>query len=61
MKVLLKKNGDKGLFVFTDNERQFVISTIEDYNGIGKPVDEWWNGTYFANLDDALVALGGSK
>jgi len=54
MKVLLKKNGDKGLFVFTENDRPFVVATIEDYNGIGKPVDAWWQGSYYLSLDDAL-------
>jgi len=61
MKVLLKKNGDKGLFVFTENDRPFVVATIEDYNGIGKPVDAWWQGSYYLSLDDALKSLVGIK
>lgn len=58
MKVLLKRNGDKGLFVFTDNDRPFVVATIQDFNGIGKPVDSWWHGSYFMTLDEALASLG---
>lgn len=57
MKVLLKKNGEKGLFVFTDNDKAFVVATIEDNNGIGKPVNSWWHGSYYSTLDDALAAL----
>ena len=57
MKVLLKRNGEKGLFIFTDNDRPFVVAVIEDDNGIGKPVNSWWHGSYYSNLDDALDAL----
>lgn len=59
MKVLLKRNGEKGLFIFTDNSLPFVVAMIEDDNGIGKPVNSWWHGSYYSNLDDALDALKG--
>lgn len=57
MKVLLRVNGEKGLFVFTENDKPFVVATIEDNNGIGKPVNSWWQGSYYSKLDDALSDL----
>lgn len=57
MKYLLKRNGDKGLFLFTENDRKFVVGTIEDDNGLGNSVNCWWQGHYFTNIDDAIKEL----
>lgn len=59
MKFLLKTspNKEKGLYLFPNNNRPFVVATIEQNNGIGRSVDSWWQGTYFYTIDDALKEL----
>ena len=57
MKILIKVEGEKGLYIFVGNDLPFVVAFVEDNNGIGKPVQAWWQGSYFHTLEEALTCL----
>ncbi|MCK9236262.1 MAG: hypothetical protein M0P09_08130 [Acholeplasmataceae bacterium] len=57
MKFLLTRNKEKGLYLFASNNLKFVVANVEDDNGIGNQVYSWWNGKYFATLEEALREL----
>ena len=54
MKYLIKKQGYYGIFLFPENDFPFVVATIEEDNGLGRPVTSWHHGRYFKTLDDAF-------
>lgn len=61
MKYLLKVHEGRGLYFFPDNPKKFVVARVEDNNGIGHTVKEWWQGIYFSTLDDALEELNNKR
>ena len=61
MKILLARNGGRGLFLFKGNNMPFVVANIEDDNGIGETVNAWHWGDYYKTLEEGYKALFGGK
>lgn len=56
MKILLKKQVDKGLFIFCEDEKPFVITTLQQEAKVGDIITNTeYCGHYFETLDEALI------
>jgi len=55
MKIILKAKGEKVLVIFLGNNYPFVVATTPGKeHKPGDIISDWYWGTYFKNIDEAL-------